>query len=82
MINIIRKKTITSEMNLKEDEAKEVVQKYLEKYIIGTGCYFNKDGSFEHWTSYPHGSGTTTTITPSLIQIKANELLKLLKEFE
>ena len=82
MITIRRQKTISSEINVKEDEAKEITQKYLEKYIIGEGCYFNKDGSFEHWTSYPHGSGTTTTLKPSVIQIKANELLKLLKDSE
>lgn len=57
------------------------VEEYLENDIIGRGCYVTKDGKLEHWTSYPHGSGTTTEMgDASEIQITASKFLKLLKE--
>jgi len=35
--------------------------------------YINERSQWEHWTSYPHGSGTTTTyrkVTPEEIEIE------------
>lgn len=33
--------------------------------IVGKGCEVLEDGTVEHWTSYPHGSGTTTDLGPA-----------------
>ena len=64
-------------ITLTDETAKEVVKEYITKKIIGEGCYITKEGNLEHWTSWPHGSGTTTEMgDPSPLQAAAWALLK------
>lgn len=61
-----------------DHKTNKIVKEYLQNEIIGSGCYI-KDGSLVHWTSWPHGSGTTTEKgKASEIQVCASQLLKLL----
>jgi len=58
MMKIIQTKYITVEIS--KDEAKAITIEYLSNIIIGEGCRVTKENHIKHWTSWPHGSGTTT----------------------
>lgn len=73
----------TQVVELTNDEALKVTLTYLTDIVVGVGCYITDGGRLEHWTSYPHGSGTTTDMgIPTDIQraawdfIKAHDKLK------
>lgn len=77
MIKLTQKKTETVTISLTDEEAKKVTIEYLRDVIIGDSCYITKGGRLEHWTSYPHGSGTTTDKgMASQLQLAAWGLLK------
>lgn len=58
-IEIDRREVVHSKLTLSDDEAKLVAVRYLKKVIL-KDCEVNAAGRLEHWTSWPHGSGTTT----------------------
>lgn len=77
MAKIQQKKTGYVDVELNAEETLEVVKQYLRS-VIGDGCYITKNGKLEHWTKYPHGSGTTTDMgIPTPIQVAADALLSL-----
>lgn len=64
-------------VELTTEQMKEVCKEYLQKMLGGEGWYINKDGILEHWTSWPHGSGTRTKgDTPTKAQRLAYMLLQ------
>lgn len=71
----------TTTVPLTEKEAKDVTLQYLQLAILGgEGCYVTKEGMLEHWTSWPHGSGTTTPQGEATeVQRLAQRLLELLE---
>lgn len=78
-ISVTQKKILYETINLSDEESLDITKQYLKKVIIGNGCYINKNGDLEHWTSFPHGSGTTTNMgTPTQLQKTAYDLLQLL----
>lgn len=81
VIKIAQRRTEIINISLTADEAKEVITQYIEKEMIGEGCYITREGRLEHWTSFPHGSGTTTDHgEPTPLQKASWGFLKLLKE--
>lgn len=77
-MQLTQRRTVVTNVTLTADEAKIVTLQYIKDEVLGEGCYITKDGRLEHWTSYPHGSGTTTdkgAATP--LQLAANEFLLL-----
>lgn len=59
----------------------EVGRKWLQSLIGGDGWYINEKGRREHWTSWPHGSGTYTDGgKPSKVQKLAAQLQSALRE--
>ena len=81
MITVRRKRETVDEVSLTDEEAKTVTVRYIQNVVIGKDCYITKDGKLEHWTSYPHGSGTTTDKgKPTAVQTAAAELLARLAE--
>lgn len=81
MVKIMQRKVTSVEISLSNDEAKEVVTEYLKTMVIGKGCYVTEDGRLEHWTSYPHGSGTTTDMgEATALQKAADKFLAAMEE--
>lgn len=68
-------------VDLREEEIKKIIVDYITQTIMD-GNHINKDGLLEHWTSWPHGSGTTTIHTihgePSELQKTAHRFKILL----
>jgi len=79
MITITQSKTVNTKLELTNEEAQDVTINYLRKIVIGHECYVTDNGRLEHWTSYPHGSGTTTDKgEASKLQKAASDLIKKL----
>ena len=79
IMHITRK--VFEKIEISEEDAKKITINYLENTVIGEGCHINNKGKIIHWTSWPHGSGTTTTIgAATKIQVAAQELLTELVE--
>ena len=78
MFNITH--TVNHNVKVTKEQAKEIVKKYLKLAIIGEGCYITEDKELEHWTSWPHGSGTTSNKGAATeLQILASQILVLIK---
>lgn len=78
MVKITQKRLVCNDITLNDSETLEVVNHYIQS-VLGDGCYINRKGRLEHWTSFPHGSGTTTDMgEPSPLQLAVWELSKLL----
>jgi hypothetical protein len=76
-ITVYQKETRTVELD--DETAKAVVKEYITKKVLEDGCYVTREGKLEHWTSWPHGSGTTTDMgVPSPLQAAAWRFLELL----
>lgn len=83
MILITQKKSVFTDVVLTDEEALEVIKQYIRDVVIGHECYITTEGKLEHWTKYPHGSGTTTNkglATP--LQKAASDFLDLLRRTE
>lgn len=78
---LLSKKTLM-EVDLPTKDCREITMKYIQIEILGgEGRYVTDDKKLEHWSSYPHGSGTTIEIgraTP--LQITAWAFYLQLKE--
>lgn len=73
---------IPTEISLPKSQVKTIVREFLVS-IVGQDCYINQDGLLEHWTSWPHGSGTTTIMgKPTEAQRAAFVLLNAIKRME
>ena len=73
--------TVINEIQVSPKQVRQLVKEYLEQVVLGDGCYVNKNLDIEHWTSYPHGSGTYSTISKATeLQITADKLLNLLRK--
>ena len=73
---------IPTEIFLPKTQVKTIVHKFLVS-IVGQDCYINQDGLLEHWTSWPHGSGTYTIMgKPTETQRAAFVLIDALKKME
>ena len=59
-IGIKQIRTVSTFLELTNEEAKAVTSQYLRDVVIGDGVTVTGDGRLEHWTKEPHGSGTTT----------------------
>ena len=71
-----------TEIFLPKTQVKTIVREFLVS-IVGQDCYINQDGLLEHWTSWPHGSGTYTTMgKPTETQRAAFVLIDALKKME
>ncbi len=78
MIQLTQRRTEITNIVLTAEEAKTVAMQYIKDVVIGEGCYITKEARLEHWTSYPHGSGTTTDKgEPTPLQLAAWEFLTL-----
>lgn len=65
-IQVDVRQTTSVRVTLSDDEAREVMRKYIQNLILGDeNAYITKDGLLETWTNDPHGSGTTTTHGPA-----------------
>lgn len=68
-------------VKISEEEANAITIRYLSEIIIGEGCHVTKDNCIEHWTSWPHGSGTTTDKGKATkLQLNASKILKGLRD--
>lgn len=79
-VKISQKRLVYTDVELTDSETLEVIKKYITEVLLGDGVYI-KDGKLEHWTSWPHGSGTTTDMgEPTEVQKTAWAFLKALGE--
>ena len=80
MIKITQTREVHNKLVLTDIEAVEVTELYLHS-LLGEDCYINGKGNLEHWTSWPHGSGTTTDKgEPTSLQKAASRMLEALEE--
>jgi hypothetical protein len=83
MIQLTQRRTEITNISMTAEEAKTVAIQYIKAVVIGDGCYITNEGRLEHWTSCPHGSGTTTDKgKPTPLQLAAWEFLTLLRANE
>ncbi len=79
MITIRQKISIHKTVNISLDEAHEITEKYIRILFGEEGYYVTPEGNLHHWTSWPHGSGTTTKKgKASALQLAAANLLFLI----
>lgn len=79
-MTISQQRVTYTDVTLNDDEVKNVVEEYLQN-IVGEGCYITHEGLIEHWTNFPHGSGTTTDKgKPTALQQTAWKLLTIMRE--
>ena len=77
-IDIVR--SVRTEIELSNAEMNSVTLAYLQQLLGGEGNYVTEKCMLAHWTSFPHGSGTTEFIgTATPVQAAAFALLKLLR---
>lgn len=61
MIKFTRTQQVQTELTITDDEAAAITRDYLQNVVLGgEGRYIGKDSHVMSWTSWPHGSGTTT----------------------
>jgi hypothetical protein len=81
MISIVQRRTVSTKLELTDTEARAITVEYLQGLLGGDGCYIAENGLLAHWTSWPHGSGTTTYKgEPTRLQRAAWELLPLITD--
>ena len=85
MIKITQKEVVYNTIKLSNKNAREVCRQYLQNTLgineyPGDECYISPEGRLKHWTSFPHGSGTTTDLgVPTELQLLAYEVIKRLQ---